>query len=130
MTLTRDEILAVKDIRLEEVKVPEWGGSVFVKGMIGAERDKFETSLVEMRGKVQVANLNNARAKLAALTICDEKGTRLFTEQDVEALGAKSASALQRVFQVAKRLSGLTDEDLKELTQELKKSPLEGSASG
>lgn len=126
--LTRDQILAAADIRIEEVKVPDWGGSVFVKGMSGAERDRFEASIIVQRGKTQSFNLNNVRAKLCSLTICNEQGDPVFTEQDVAALSAKSASALQTVFAVAQRLSGLGDDDVKELTEGIK-SPFEGSAS-
>jgi hypothetical protein len=130
MKLTRSEILEVKDIKIKEVNVPEWGGSVFVKGMTGAERDKFETSIVGLRGKQQTLDMQNVRAKLAALTICDEEGTLLFSEADVKALGVKSASALQRVFKVAQKLSALTPDDMEELTQELEKNPLGDSTSG
>jgi hypothetical protein len=129
MTLTRTSILAAKDILIEKVLVPEWGGEVFVKGMTGAERDQFEAAIVEIRGTSQRTNLNNVRARLASLTICDKDGTRLFKEADIQELGRKSASALQRVFAVAQRLSGLSQEDVKELTKELEQNPLGDSAS-
>jgi hypothetical protein len=128
MILTRDAILDAKDIKIEEVSVPEWGGNVFVKGMTGSERDKFEGSIVEFRGKSQRTNFNNVRARLASLTICDKSRVRMFTEADVQALGEKSAGALQRIFEVARRLSGLSQADVEELTKELN-DPLEGSVS-
>jgi hypothetical protein len=128
MTLTRDEILAIKDIKIEEVPVPQWGGKIFVKGMTGAERDKFESSIMEYRGNSQRANLVNVRARMASLTICDENGSRLFSETDVLALGEKSAGVLQQIFEVAQRLSGMTKEDVKDLTKELE-VPLEDSVS-
>lgn len=128
MALTRDAILAAKDIKIEEVSVPEWGGKIYVKGMTGAERDRFESSLIEIRGKKQTTNLSNTRAKLAALTVCEKNGILLFTEADVHALGEKAAAPLNRIFEVARRLSGLSDEDVAELTKELE-DPLEGSAS-
>ena len=43
--------------------------------------------------------------KRAYLT--DEEGNRLFTEEDVEWLGMKSAIALNRVADVARKLSGM-----------------------
>jgi hypothetical protein len=128
-TLTRDEILKVVDVEIEVVEVPEWGGEVCVKGMTGAERDKFESSIVQQKGKEQTLNMANIRAKLASMTICDAEGKRLFSEADVQALSQKSASALQRVFGVAQRLSGIGDEDVKEMAGELQANPLEGSPS-
>ena len=65
--LKRDEILQAADIQVLLVSVPEWGGDVYVKGMTGAERDKFEASIVEQRGKAQTMNMANIRAKLASL---------------------------------------------------------------
>lgn len=127
--LKRDDILKVSDIKIELVPVPEWGGDVYVKGMTGAERDKFESSIIKGRGEDAEVNYTNMRSKLASLTICDETGKRLFTENDVQALSQKSASALQRVFIVAQRLSGITKEDTEELVEEIKADPFEGSPS-
>lgn len=121
--LTRDQILAIQDIEIEEVQVPEWGGSVYVRGLSGAERDLFEKSIVTQRGKATAVDMANIRAKLAALSVCDAEGKRLFTERDAKALGEKSASALQRIFEVARRLSGIGDEDIEELTEGLEKDP-------
>jgi hypothetical protein len=125
--LTRDDILEAKDIKIELVPTPGWGGEVYVKGLNGAERDKFEGSLVIMRGKDKQMNMANIRAKLASMSICDEKGKRLFNENDVQALSQKSAAELQRVFAVAQRLSGISDEDVEELAEELKNDPFDGS---
>lgn len=117
MALNRSQILSAKDLPIEEVAVPEWGGTVFVRGMNGAERDAFELSVIDQkqRGKV---DLNNIRAKLCALTICDESGERIFSENDVAALAKKSAAALSRVFVVAQRLSGMTEDDAREIHQD------------
>ena len=127
--LDKNAILGVVDIRKELVDVPEWGGSVWVRGMTGAERDKFESSIVESRGKGTKVNMVNVRARLASLTICDEGGNLLFTQADIVALSAKSASALQRIFAVAQRLSGIGDEDVKDFTEGLEDNPFEGSPS-
>ena len=127
ITLKRDDILKVQDIKIEKVHVPEWGGDVYVKGMTGAERDGFEASVVNMRGKGTNVDMSNIRAKLATQTLCDENGERLFTDIDVKALGKKSASALQRVFEVAQKLSGIGDDAIQELTEGLQENPLEDS---
>lgn len=107
--LTRDAILAVPDLQTEVVDVPEWGGSVVVGVMTGAERDAWEASLVDAKGKV---NIENIRARLVARTIRDEAGARMFSDTDIAALGNKSAAALDRCAKVAQRLNGLTTSDL------------------
>jgi hypothetical protein len=115
--LKRDDILQAPDLMTEEIEVPEWGGTVRVRGLTGTERDQFENSVVEMRGKKVQVEMHNIRAKLAALSIVDENGRRLFSDADVEALGGKSASALDRVFSAAQRLSGLSTTDIVELAK-------------
>jgi hypothetical protein len=127
MILNRDAILSSQDLPKELVSVPEWGGEVYVRALTGAERDQFEASMIEQRGKKQSLNMANIRAKLAAMTICDEQGKRLFTDADVHALAGKSASALNRVFEAARRLSGLAEDDVDELAKGLEENPFGGS---
>lgn len=105
--LSRDQILDAADLKTEEVQVPEWGGSVLVRGLNGTERDAYENGLIRMEGQSAKSNLLNMRAKLVALCLVDEKGGRLFADTDIRALGRKSAAALERVYEVAARLSGL-----------------------
>jgi hypothetical protein len=108
--LGRDQILQAQDIKTQTVPVPEWGGEVIVRALTGAERDAYESSCVEMQDGKQVPNLKNIRAKLVSLTVVDEQGKRLFTSADVEALGKKSGAVLDRLFDVARELSGLTQQ--------------------
>ena len=113
--LTKDQIFEAKDLVIEKVEVPEWGGDVFVRGMTGTERDSFESSVIDIRGSSQKVNMSNIRAKLVSLSVCDEKGNRIFEDSDIIELGKKSAFALQRIFDVAQRLSGLSKEEMKAL---------------
>lgn len=115
--LTRDQILQANDIITETVPVPEWGGEVLVRGLSGSERDGFEDATLEQKGKSRRVNLANVRARLCALSIVDENGKRMFSDEDVRALGRKSAAALDRVFSAAQRLSGLSDDDVEELAK-------------
>ena len=127
--LNRESILQADDLPKELVDVPEWGGAVYVRSLTGAERDRFESGMIEQRGKNQKMNLSNIRAKLAALTVCDEEGKRIFSSADIDELSKKSAAALDRIFAVARRLSGLGEDDVKELAEGLKDDPLEDSPS-
>jgi hypothetical protein len=116
MRLSRDDVLKAEDITAEEVDVPEWGGSVLVRGLTGRERDEFEVSMTVRHGGQMVQDFANLRARLVARCIVDEDGQRLFTDSDVAALGEKSAAAIDRVFTVASQLSGLGEKDVEELT--------------
>ena len=116
--LSREAILQAQDLAQEVVEVPEWGGAVIVRAMTGTERDAYERRMVTVRGDKPGVNLDglvNMRAWVAATCIVNEAGERLFTEKDIRGLGQKSAAALDRIYAVAMRLSGLTAEDLEEL---------------
>lgn len=127
MYLTRDAILEAHDLPHEDVAVPEWGGTVRVRGLTGAERDAFEASVVGDRGKTM--NMRNLRARLVAITIVDEDGKRLFSDADVVALGSKSGAALDRLFSVAQRLSGITHGDIEALEKNSDSDQSDGSTS-
>jgi hypothetical protein len=118
MLLTRDQILAAPEAAsvFEDVPVPEWGGVARVKALSGAERDRYEASLATQRGKKMQMDMTNARARLVAIAVIDEAGQPLFSPRDAEALGEKSAAALDRVFDAAMRLAGMKATDLEELT--------------
>jgi len=72
-------------------------------------------SMIDQKGKNRQNNMANLRARLVALSVVDDKGTRIFTDDDVKALGKKSAKALDRVFSVAQRLNGIGESDVEEL---------------
>ena len=114
MLLSRDQILDQEDLKTEIIDVPEWGGKVKIQGMTAFARDRFESSLV---GKNGGTNLVNIRAKLAAASIVDDAGELMFSEKDIEKLGKKSASALQRVFNCSQKLNGISDGDVEELAK-------------
>jgi len=128
--LTREDILAAGvELPVEDVEVPEWGGAVRVRGLTGAERDRFEESIFGDRAKGggRKLRLANMRARLVALSVVDADGKRLFSSADVEALGRQSAAALDRVFSVAQRLSGMSDRDVEELTENFPDDPNDDS---
>jgi hypothetical protein len=115
--LSKDAILAAQDVKTEIVEVPEWGGSVKVRGLTGSERDAFEGEVIQRNGKDVKTNTRNIRARLVVLSVITEDGSRMFSFHDIETLGDKSAKALDRIFTVAMTLSGLRDEDVTEMAE-------------
>lgn len=129
MLLNKEQIKSVSDLETLDVEVPEWGGTVRLKSLTGAERDRFEASVVQGQGKNTTVNMQNLRAKLVAQSAIGEDGKALFTEEDVKWLGEKSAKALNRLFNAAQQLSGLSESDVKELAGNFKDARSDGSTS-
>ena len=127
--LTKAAILAAADLKTEDVDVPEWGGSVRVRSFTGRERDAFEAGMVRGDGKDRKVDLTNMRARLVGLTVIDETGQRLFSDEEIDLLGAKSGAALDRVFAVAQKLNGLSSDDVEELAKNSSGAPSADSTS-
>ena len=118
MLLSKSQILAADDLPRELVNVPEWNGDVYVKALTAKERDDYEAGFVVQKGgAVKSIDLANVRARLVAMTIVDESGIRMFNDMEVFDLGRKSATALNRVYEVAKRLSGISQSDEEEMVK-------------
>lgn len=117
--LGRSEILDAVDLQQQDVAVPEWGGTVRIRGLSGAERDQYEAWIISGKGRNRDVNLRQSRAKLVMMCVVDADGKRLFDEADISRLGAKSALAMQRVFDVAAALSGLDEDTLEKIQDDL-----------
>lgn len=130
MALSRDEILAAKKTFVtRSVDVPELGGKVIVKELSGKELDAYQSSLVQMRGKEAVPNTTNLRAKLVVRSLVDEDGKRLLTDQDTNALGDLPGRVLNRLYDVAAELSGISEEESEELAGKSEPDPSDDSTS-
>jgi hypothetical protein len=88
-----------------------------VRGLTGTERGIWEKSMSEVsqghgKGKgVDVKyDLSAMRVALCTLCMVDAIGERLFKDHEVALLGQKSAKALQSIYEIAARLSGISEE--------------------
>lgn len=117
--LTREKILKSQDLPRRRVNTPEWGKGtyVFVRAMTGAERDEFEDHITSRQGRDVQVNIQNIRAQLCVRTICDDEGKLIFSAEDADVLGGKSAQVLDRIFAIAQELSGLGDDEMEKLAK-------------
>jgi hypothetical protein len=113
MLLTKDQILQADDTQYRDVDVPEWGGSVRLRAISGADRDQYEMAMARAREK---GNLDKAnfRAVLLSRSICDEGLKPIFQPRDIHELGKKNARILDKLFDVAAELAGIREADKEE----------------
>lgn len=109
--LTKDQILGADDLDWEDVPCPEWGGDVRVRALTGRERDRYEMKAALSR---KDGTEMDFRSELVVRTIIDENGERLFTDKEMTQLAAKSATPIDRLFDVVRRLSGMEEETVEE----------------
>jgi hypothetical protein len=86
--LTKEQILSITDKAVKEIEVPEWGGTVFIKGMTFEDHDYFDT----------LKDDKYQNQKLLIHVVCDGDGHPLFTEEDIPALKKKSIQAFKRII--------------------------------
>jgi len=116
---TKAKILAIPDLG-EPIKfhIPEWDngtpeedGWVFLRRPTANDRDAWEIYCEVNRQKPKTI----WRARLASMFLCDEAGQLLFTPEEAEQLGRKSAAAMHRIWTKGLELLAITDEEVKEL---------------
>lgn len=124
--LTKDQIRQVDDRPIETIPVPEWNGHVLMKVPGAVERDMIEEAFFigEKHG------YKGLRAQLVSLCVVNEDGTLMFTEDDIEMLGKKSAQVIDRLFTVALRLFGFSEKEMAKVKRNLPEGQSDDSTSG
>jgi hypothetical protein len=118
--LSREEILAGKTLVIERVHVPE----LAVNGTNEVCVRRFSGNVKQALGEMLSAAIKNGEtlpknwwATVCVLAICDENGKRLFSSNDVETLGEMDSEVLDRIYQVAARINGLSADSAEQVAK-------------
>jgi hypothetical protein len=97
----------------ERVPVPEWQRVVLVREMTAEENREYQLSNLKFdaRGNAVGMKKQDGELRLLQRTCWDDQGNRLFSEDDFGLLRKQKAAIINRLTRVAKRLSGLGDDD-------------------
>ena len=87
--LTKEQILSITDQAVKEIEVPEWKGTVFIRGM----------SIEDVEYCQALGDDAETLEKMVIRFVCDSEGISLFSEEDVPALKKKSIQAFRRIVQ-------------------------------
>lgn len=117
--------LAYREVPVPEIRA---GAVAIVQELFAGERDEYEGSLIfnqASKGDTQPLDLKDARARLIVKTLVDRPGgSRLFSDSavDIAIVSRWPAHVADRLYTVAKELSGITQKDEAELLGKLKRS--------
>jgi len=102
MLLTKTDFSTRKDLRKGRVEIPEWDGFVYVSEMSADARDEYEQYVIaeSEKKKSEKAAYIHIRAALAAASITDDKGKRLFTFADCAEKRADFRSTANRLNKI------------------------------
>lgn len=110
----RKAIFESEDIPEELVAVPEWGDvKILVRGMNGKQRARFLRRATDP-ATGQVSWENFYPELVIATAHHPEDKSPIFEDADRDTLNQKSGIALNRVAEVAQRLSGLGGDDVED----------------
>jgi hypothetical protein len=116
MALTREQFLAKQKQRVKEIgPIPVWGDTAYIRTISIAEKDAWEASLMHSGTADKRANLQNVRARFAVMVLSDEKGNRIFHDNDALALGQYEAAPFEFIFDEGREFNGLTKKDVEEV---------------
>lgn len=103
------------DLARELVSVPEWKSRVWVHELTGRQLDVYRSAMFKKPkgGGNLVMTMEATTLRLLALSLYGDDGNPLFpnTERGILELGDLPAGGSERLAKVARRLSGLVDED-------------------
>lgn len=108
--LSRDAILDAEDLEVRDVHVPEWGGTVRVQALTGAQRARINATSVVSKGQsveLKVEALTDLQLRMVGASLVDRNGDRLFADHDIVALGRKNAGVIERLYNIVTDMSGL-----------------------
>jgi cell division protein ZapA (FtsZ GTPase activity inhibitor) len=107
-------------------------GLVGVRELNGKQLLAYNERIRQMKQRDPEVNTSNALellALLVSMSVCDDEGNLLFTEQDVQDLQEVSSDTLIKISAKALELSGLAEEKVTEATDSLKKAMSESSTT-
>ncbi len=107
MTTLRDRIAAIEDRASTVVDVPEWGCTLLLREMTGAQRDELANIWIEAQdGTRQRIPPGLRERQIIAAAHDPDTGEPVFTLDDIEMLSSKSLDVLDRLAGEIDALSG------------------------
>jgi len=122
-----DAILGCNDVATVMVPTPEWPiKEVCLRELTALERDQFDESVSKVkkvkdkRGRIKreaVPDVKLMRAKLVMMSaiVSPTDHRPIFNAGHLKKLGEKSGKVMDRLFDEARKLSGLSDTEIEEL---------------
>jgi hypothetical protein len=104
--LDRQRVLTADDLPRVEVSVPEWGGTLLVRTMTGAQRARWEDAWSRWQ-KNAGGDSGDFYAMLMVHALVNPDGSPMFTEGDIPALSAKSGKVLHQLYRDMARVNGI-----------------------
>lgn len=116
----REHILSLPSLAQETMYIPEWKANIIVCEMSAGFFDQHRKTMMEIQrdGKASIT-IEQARARVVCACVRGEDGALLFNSGDVFKLAAMGNKVVSRIYAKIEELSTLTDEEAKEVAENL-----------
>lgn len=103
----RELLLKPAEMPVEIVPLPELGEGVTVKvrGMNAREKGAFDLQFLK-KGEPDVSKQRQMRERMIVACCVTDTGERLFTLDDIGALGLQRVDLIDRIFEACQRVNG------------------------
>jgi len=119
--LDKKALLEKEKLQVEKVDLGN-DNYVYVRQMTAHDRDVWERSILRekrnSKGQLETYEtvLEDFRAKLAVITICDEEGNLILDQKDYPTLSRNiSAARLEKIINAAQKLNAISEQDKEDL---------------
>jgi len=112
-----DFFTAAATRRIEPIAgLDQWKIRAFMRSMTAREKDDFEASvLTDELDKVDDERLKTAKARLVIACVCDEKGSPLFTDADLDRVRGLDSKVIEIIHRQVNSHVGFDRGDLERL---------------
>lgn len=94
----KEHILAAVDTSVQAIEIPEWACTLYIRSWTGKERN----SILKYKD-----DPDKLYQKVLVLSIADESGKAVFSDQDAEAIMGKNTAVLERIVLAAMKHNGI-----------------------
>ena len=106
------DILGINDLRLKQVKVPQWNTSLTIRELgLQESMDAFADVKADDDGNITLKP--RQIAQVVAFGVVDNDGERVFSDADIDALARKNRDALMLLYTEIARLCGSVEDEVK-----------------
>ena len=131
MTIGREQVESAKDLLFEVVSVPEWGGDARMQEFSADGKAIFAEwgQAIEDGDRKDVKAIVGFAARVVALSLSNDDSTLVYPDfaEGVAALLPKNPKVLDKLSDVALRLSGIATDAVEQMADELPNA--EGSSA-
>ena len=133
MALTEEQILAALDryeVETRQLRIPELGGTVYVREMSGQIRNRLEATYATIRNGGDSKQLDKITAQIVAYGTVDEAGKPIMTMNAAQRVVSKMQKVAFRIRDTALELSATNEDDVEALAEVFDGAQSDDSTSG